>query len=810
MRPHTLSTFLVLALAPVALGQTHCVPSFPMPQVSIDDSARQIAFADLNADGIDDLVGTQETDDRIAVCFGLGGSAFADPVFYPVGDNPHTLTLADLNNDGFEDIVVGARGNGVLTPLLNDQSGGFTPGTDLVTGADYFHLTSGDVNGDGFDDISACDALARAIFIYFSDGAGALSLVGQAYFQYTPYGSALGDLDGDNLVDLVIAIPSAINPLGGNGAVWSYFNLGNDEMGLWNGFTGLPAVTGTSPFPKRVRIANVDGVGLNELVVACDQFSADTGRVDVLSDLVGGVYQTQDVYIVGESAPDVAVGDLDDNGSIDIVTISNVDEDIASVLLNNGDGTYAPPVAYDAPGNHLFQSVELGDLNQDGLPDPMFGHISGEAVVGMLNTGAGVYGAPGFLPDPDGPFGLRFAHMDGDTNLDMVVYCANGNVKVYPGMGDGSFGMPVDNPGGPRSQDIPIADFDGDLIPDVVVTDGMSIKALMNNGSGTLSPGLTSDPIPNASFLQRMAVGFFDNDLNPDIAISISANANPWNRIQIFNGDGIGGFTLGQTITGLGSNSFVLLAGNVDGDSDTDLVVLRPYINDGITVIENDGTGTFTTKTNYPLYSGAQPQAGVLIDLGGDANPDLALAVTDGIAIMENTGGAFTWIQTYPVGPGIFGIDAGDLDGDGDQDLACTVSQGNTINTDSLYGVALLMNEGSMAFDAGAPLFAGSIGGRTTRIEDLDDDGNPDIITTSTSVNGLEFLMSAGCGAPASPCIGDANGDLAVNFADVTTVLGNWNADYTPGTGPGDANVDGLVNFADVTSILGNWNNVCP
>lgn len=63
---------------------------------------------------------------------------------------------------------------------------------------------------------------------------------------------------------------------------------------------------------------------------------------------------------------------------------------------------------------------------------------------------------------------------------------------------------------------------------------------------------------------------------------------------------------------------------------------------------------------------------------------------------------------------------------------------------------------------------------------------------------------------PAVFCNGDANGDLVVNFADVTTVLGNWNADYLPGTGPGDANGDSIVNFADVTSILASWNSVCP
>ncbi len=59
-------------------------------------------------------------------------------------------------------------------------------------------------------------------------------------------------------------------------------------------------------------------------------------------------------------------------------------------------------------------------------------------------------------------------------------------------------------------------------------------------------------------------------------------------------------------------------------------------------------------------------------------------------------------------------------------------------------------------------------------------------------------------------CAGDANGDSAVDFDDVTTVLANWLADYSPGTGPGDANGDGFVNFDDLTSVLSRWLGACP
>ena len=63
---------------------------------------------------------------------------------------------------------------------------------------------------------------------------------------------------------------------------------------------------------------------------------------------------------------------------------------------------------------------------------------------------------------------------------------------------------------------------------------------------------------------------------------------------------------------------------------------------------------------------------------------------------------------------------------------------------------------------------------------------------------------------PVQLCNGDANHDGMVDFADITSALGNWLNDYTPVTGPGDADGSGIVNFADITSTLGNWLSVCP
>lgn len=79
---------------------------------------------------------------------------------------------------------------------------------------------------------------------------------------------------------------------------------------------------------------------------------------------------------------------------------------------------------------------------------------------------------------------------------------------------------------------------------------------------------------------------------------------------------------------------------------------------------------------------------------------------------------------------------------------------------------------------------------------------NPDLTTRPTLV--VTFT------APPSLCQGDANGDGVVSFADITSVLNNFGAVYTPVlTGAGDANHNGVVNFADITTVLNFFNQPC-
>ena len=76
----------------------------------------------------------------------------------------------------------------------------------------------------------------------------------------------------------------------------------------------------------------------------------------------------------------------------------------------------------------------------------------------------------------------------------------------------------------------------------------------------------------------------------------------------------------------------------------------------------------------------------------------------------------------------------------------------------------------------------------------------------SIGIDDLRFVVNV----PPCPCPGDADGNLRVEFADITAVLANWGASYPGPGGAGDADCGGTVTFQDVTMVLSRMGQVCP
>ena len=314
-------------------------------------------------------------------------------------------------------------------------SGSFTAGTPFAVDSAPWAIATGDFDGDGKLDVVAVGAQKKSTTAIYTalvlqgDGLGGFTSKGTTGVLGThPFGVAVGDFNGDGKLDIVTTSQD-------NGSAAILINNGSFSFSA----TDL-AVSGVGDGPTGVAVADVNGDGNLDIITA--NVFASTVSV-LLGDGAGHFTQALGSPMsigTGNGPVAVAIGDVNNDRKLDIVA-ADFGSGKVTVLLNDGSGRFSQ--ATNSPftvGSSPF-AVAVGDLNGDGNLDIVTANSGSNNVSVLLGVGNGSFNAASPVSVGASPMGIALGDMDGGGVLDIVVSdSSSSDVRVLPGNGNGTFG----------------------------------------------------------------------------------------------------------------------------------------------------------------------------------------------------------------------------------------------------------------------------------------------------------------------------------------------------------------------------------
>lgn len=477
------------------------------------------------------------------------------------------------------------------------------------------------------------------------------------------------------------------------------------------------SVQALSPTQLRATLPASPGAWGAVSVVVLNPDGSRLQQDDVFSYYAGQVqFPSPPIVPIGRYPRGIATGDLNMDGHSDVI-VGELASRSVRVLLGDGKGSFLSSRAYDNEG--VPTGIAVVDWNSDQRPDVIISNGNPAALSILLGDGLGGLTPATRVAVVDASGAMAVADFNRDGALDIAVATGNGFGQVFYGNGHGgivtatSFGASY-----VAGTDLVAADLDGDGWCDLLVNG----QLFLNDHRGTFPSRNRPSPFPS---FRRLVADDFNRDGKLDVAIAIREFYSLRDFVQVWHGDGQGGFALAGALY-LSTRIDSLAVGDVSGDGWPDLLA-GGETESSVFVLLGSQAGRLTLGSILTLPASLL----AVTDLNHDGLPDV-VAGDRTLQVRTSFGaGVFADLPAVPIGPKALAAATGDLDGDGKPDLASVKIGGELL---------LQRGDGAGGFSTWDSLHTEGIA-KALAVVDFNHDARPDLVVAANAPSGLLNLL---------------------------------------------------------------------